>query len=87
MELERLKSCGIISPVRFADWAAPIVPVVKEDGTVRICGDYKLTINRVVRLESYLSLELKSFFTALSGGISFSKLDLTNAYLQLLLDN
>ena len=50
LELERLKSCGIISPVQFSDWAAPIVPVVKRDGTVRICGDYKLTINRVVRL-------------------------------------
>ena len=57
LELERLKSCGIISPVQCSDWAAPVVPVTKRDGTVRICGDYKLTINRVARLES---LELKS---------------------------
>ena len=29
LELECLKSCGIISPVQFSDWAAPIVPVIK----------------------------------------------------------
>ena len=39
-ELDRLEQLGIIEPVQFSDWAAPIVPVVKQDGTVRICGDY-----------------------------------------------
>ena len=33
----------MIESVRFSDWAAPIVPVVKSDGHVRICGDYRLT--------------------------------------------
>ena len=28
-ELNRLRSLGIISPIRFSRWAAPIVPVVK----------------------------------------------------------
>ena len=32
----------MIEPVSFSDWAAPIVPVVKGDGTIQICGDYKL---------------------------------------------
>ena len=31
-ELARLQDDGMISPVRFSDWAAPIVPVVKNDG-------------------------------------------------------
>ena len=38
-ELGRLEKEGIISPVDFSEWAAPIVPVLKTDGTVRICGD------------------------------------------------
>ena len=49
--LDRLVAEGIIEPVQFADWAAPIVPVVKQDKvSVRICGDFKLTINQASRL-------------------------------------
>ena len=45
-ELERLMSEGIIESVQFADWAAPIVTVVKSDEkSLRICGDFKLTVN------------------------------------------
>ena len=42
--LQKMEEQGIISPIQFSSWAAPIVPVVKQDGTVRICGDYKVTI-------------------------------------------
>ena len=38
-ELDCLLSQGVIEPVKFAKWAAPIVLVVKADGTVCICGD------------------------------------------------
>ena len=33
-DLDRLPSLDIISPVQFSRWAAPIVPVVKQDGSV-----------------------------------------------------
>ena len=37
-ELERLVKQGILEPVEFAEWAAPIVLVVKSDkSSVRIC--------------------------------------------------
>ena len=39
-ELERLQQQGILEPVAFSDWAASIVPVLKKDGSVRICEDY-----------------------------------------------
>ena len=57
-------------------WAAPIVPVLKDDSTVRICGDYKQTINQT---------SLWDLFTTLNSGEKFSKLDLSHAYQQLLL--
>ena len=44
-ELNRLESTGVLERVEVADWAAPIVAVPKKDGRVRICGDYKVTIN------------------------------------------
>ena len=40
-ELECLQQQGIIEPVQFSDWAMPILPIVKPDGSVHICGDYK----------------------------------------------
>ena len=52
-ELNRLEWNGIIQAVQHSDWAAPIVPVLKRDGTVCICGDYKLTVNKAARLDSY----------------------------------
>ena len=52
-ELDRLLREGIIEPVRFSNWAAPIVPMPKGDGTIRICGDYKVTTNRVASLDKY----------------------------------
>ena len=52
-ELERLQLQGIIGPVKFSDWAVPIVPVFKKDGSIRICGDYKLTVNQTAKVNTY----------------------------------
>ena len=35
-ELQRLQDDKIIEPVQYAEWAAPIVPVRKPDGSIRI---------------------------------------------------
>ena len=85
-ELERLQSLGVIKPVATSDWAAPIVPVVKRDHSIRVCGDYKLTINQVSNTETYPLPRIEEIFASLSGGKTFTKLDLQNAYQQLLLD-
>ena len=85
-ELDRLQQEGVIKPVQFSDWAAPIVPVTKSDGTIRICGDYSVTVNAVSKLDSYPLPKVDDLFTAMSGGKLFTKLDLSHAYLQLLLD-
>ena len=48
-ELDNLQAKGVIVPVKFSSWAAPVVPIIKRDGNVRLCGDYKLTINSVAK--------------------------------------
>ena len=45
-ELERLESMGVLEKVEFADLVALIITVLKDDRNVRICDDYKMTINR-----------------------------------------
>ena len=85
-ELDRLVSENIISPVSHSQWAAPIVPVLKSDGSIRICGDYKLTINRAAHLDSYPIPRTQDLFSGLSVGTIFSKLDMSQAYAQLCLD-
>jgi hypothetical protein len=52
-ELDRLEAEGVIEKIRRSDWAAPIVTVPKKDGGVRICGDYKVTINPVLDGDHY----------------------------------
>ena len=85
-ELQRLQDTGVIEPVPYSDWAAPIVPVLKRDNSVRICGDYKLTLNREATPDVYPLPKIEDLFANLSGGESFSKLDLAHAYQQLHLD-
>uniref|UniRef100_A0A1X7TFY9 CCHC-type domain-containing protein n=1 Tax=Amphimedon queenslandica TaxID=400682 RepID=A0A1X7TFY9_AMPQE len=82
-ELQQLQSLGIITLVKSSDWAAPIVPVTKLDGSVRICGDYKLNINQAAHIESYPLPKIEDLLSALAGGVAFTKLDLAQAYLQL----
>jgi len=85
-ELDRLQRSGVIEPVEFSDWAAPIVPVLKEDGAVRVCGDYKMTINQASQLDTYPLPRVEDLFATLAGGQTFTKLDMSHAYQQLLLD-
>ena len=84
--LDKLMSDGILEAVQFSEWAAPVVPVVKRDGSIRLCGDYKLTVNQVALVDTYPLPLVQDIFASLSNGKSFTKLDLAHAYQQLELD-
>ena len=85
-ELDRLECEGILKNLDHSVWAAPIVVVPKKDGRFRICGDYKVTVNRSLDIDQYLLPKPADLFATLAGGQMFTKLDLTQAYQQLLLD-
>ncbi|GFR11204.1 transposon Tf2-6 polyprotein [Trichonephila clavata] len=44
-EIDRLEREGIIEKVESSEWATPVVPVVKTDGSLRLCTDYSATLN------------------------------------------
>ena len=85
-ELDRLEREGIIEKVTHSEWAAPIVPVPKRDGEVRVCGDYKVTVNPKLDIDQYPLPTPSDLFASLARGKRFTKLDLTQAYQQMLLD-
>ena len=77
-ELVCLQTLGIIQPVQFSNWAAPIVSALNGDGRLKICGDYKVTVNRAAKADNkYPIPRVNELFTSPSGGKTFSKLDLS----------
>ena len=51
--LKCLQAMVVIHPVKFSDWAAPIVPIEKKDGCMHINGDYNLTVNHIAKQDKY----------------------------------
>ena len=40
-EMDKLLRVGFIRPVKQATWLSPIVVVLKENGKIRVCVDYR----------------------------------------------
>ena len=87
LELDRLEQDGILTKVSHSDWATPVVPIPKKDGSVRICGDFKVTVNPQLKVDQYPLPRIDDIFASLGGGKHFSKIDLRSAYLQMEMDN
>ncbi|CAB3256112.1 unnamed protein product [Arctia plantaginis] len=87
-KLERLGAGGTIYRFEDSEYGTPIVPVINTNGDIRMCGDYKVTrqVNRKLRREFYPLPRIEEVFATLSVGKEFSKIDLTHAYLQTVLD-
>ena len=81
-ELNQLVEEGTLEPVEHS-WASPIVAVIKLDKeNVR-----KQTVNPASKLDRYPIPGIKDLFSKLAGGKSFTKLDFSQAYLQIPLDD
>ena len=85
-ELKRLQEEGTIEPVQFSEWAALIVPILKPDNSIPICGDYKTTVNQVSKVDNYPIPKVEDLLVTLGGGEKFTKLDMSQAYQQLQLE-
>ena len=75
-EFESLVEQGVWKKVRYAKTAAPIVivPKDKEDpsGPIRICGDYKQTVNTMSPCDNYPLPNTAEQLATLAGGEHFS---------------
>ena len=59
---------GVLKLVQHSRWATPIVPVRKANGEIRICGDYRSTINPLLDVNQYPLPIIDDMFHELNGG-------------------
>ena len=71
---------GEMIPVDRSDWATPIVVVRKKHGSIRICGDFEVSINPFIKQQVYPLPTPEEMFSTLANGESYTKLDLARAY-------
>lgn len=82
-EVERNIATGVWEPVRYSEYASPLVPILKSDGSVRLCIDYKVTVNEFCKVDSFPLPRIEDIYAGLAGGQFFSKIDLQHAYTQI----
>ena len=76
----------VIVKVDHSEWATAIAVVSKADKSVRLCVDYKVTVNPCMEVLQHPLPCAEDIFATLAGGTVFSKLDLSHAYQQLQLE-
>ena len=82
-ELEKMEKLGVIRPVTEpTEWCAPMVPVRKKNGNVRICVDLS-KLNAAVRREHFMLPNLDDIAPKLAGAKYFSKLDASSGFYQI----
>ena len=79
-EIERLNDAGIVEP-SDSPWSAPVVPIYKPDGSVRLCIDYR-ALNKITLKDAYPIPNLEDTLYNLHDVQYFSSLDLMRGYYQ-----
>uniref|UniRef100_A0A914X065 RNA-directed DNA polymerase n=1 Tax=Plectus sambesii TaxID=2011161 RepID=A0A914X065_9BILA len=86
-EIDRLVQLGVISQIDYSDWAAPVVIVAKPEDKIRLCADFATGLNDAIDLHHYPLPRPEDLFHRLNGAVMFSKIDFSDAYLQVELDD
>ena len=73
-ELQGLIDTKVLIPIECSEWTSPIVPILKTDGKVRICGDYKVTINPSLQIDRHPIPRIQNLLAKLGGGNPIEKI-------------
>lgn len=87
LELHKLTTAGVITKIENSDWASPLVVVPKPDGSLRLCVDYKTTVNPQLCDSNHPIPRIDETLHKLRGAQYYCKLDLFKAYMHIPMDN
>ena len=88
-EYDRLVSLGILEKINASEWSSGVVAVPKPGGAVRICGNYKTTVNPALMPVAPPNINIDDILVGInSDGKSkyFTTLDLAQAYNQMVVE-
>ena len=85
-EIENLINEGILVKVETSEFATPVVPVLKADDTVRLCGDYSVTVNPQLQITEHPLPTIDELVSEMSNCTVFGKIDIKWAFLHLEMD-
>ena len=83
-EVKKLVDLGIVVP-SISPWASPVVPVPKNDGTVRVCIDYR-KLNEVTTSDPYYMASMEEILERVGSSKIISKIDLCKGFYQVEVD-
>ena len=83
-EVLKLVELGIVIPSQ-SPWASPVVPVPKQDESVRVCIDYR-RLNEVTIGDPYYMCTLEEILERVGSSRAISKLDLAKEFYQIEVD-
>ena len=81
MEVAKLIEMGVVVE-STSPWASPIVPVIKDDGSMRLCIDYR-KLNGVSQGDPYYMATLEEILERVGSSSCISKLDLSRGFHQI----
>ena len=82
---------GVWQSVQFNDYGTPVVPIRKvalpgqTTAKLRVCGDYSVTVNPQLEPHRHPIPRPEDLMQKLGGGYGFTKIDLSDAYNQIML--
>ena len=81
---------GVWQPTQFCAYGTPVVPICKaaipgKPAKLRVCGDYSITVNHQLEPHCHPVPLLEDLMRKLGGGYGFTKVDLADAYNQVML--
>ena len=79
-KLDDLVKEDVLEPVDHSEYASPVHPVIKPDGDIRLCGDYKRTLNPNIDTKTYPLPVIEDCLWEMRGGDVYTKLDIKQAY-------